>query len=1427
MIRILLVDDEPALLDIARIFIERDQKLQATTCSSAFDALRLLAQEHFDVIISDYEMPAMDGIEFLKKIRSEGDKTPFIIFTGRGREQVVIEALNYGADFYLQKGGDPKSQFAELRNMVHQACKRKEAEEAHVRSERQLFDIINFLPDATFAIDRNGVVIAWNRAIEEMTGVPASEMIGKGNYEYSLPFYGFRRKILIDLLHEDDDEIRKQYYRGVTRDGHGIIAETEIPELKKRPTVVWAKATPFYDNGGNIIGAIESIRDITDLKQYEIKILEGKDHFQELTELLPQSVFEVDTSGNILYANQRTFDMFGYQRDEPGEWANIFHMLHPEEHEHARTGIQALVEGTGKQGQLYTGIRKDGAEFPIQIFASPIIHNGEITGLRGIIVDQSEIRSAEEKVKESSEILNSLFENIPDGIFIADWEGIVLFANRNMAELLGLSPGDSIVGRNIFDSVTGDGITSARYQFVKIREGHLLAGEYRMNTVQGKERIIEARGRLISYQGCPAALIIARDITERKKSEEIAKSQMNWNLKYHQALIDLARMDLTLFTPALRHILETDADVLDVERVSFWTCDDDRKGITCRDLYTKSANSHEEGGHLDTSSYPSYFNGLGESRLITAEDVKEHIITKDMFEDYLKPHGITSLMDVPIWLNGHVIGIICHEHTGNPRTWTEKEQEFATSIADSISLAIETSKRHQIEEILRESEITTGALLDATHEAAVLISVTGCILKINEVAAKWFRMNMDDIMETNLYDIIPGSYGSVLKEKTVSAVQTAIPVSFETTIDDRVFENTINPIRDPDGEVRKLAIFGRDITTKKTYALALEERERFLNNIFSSIRDGISILDHELRIIRVNPAIEQWFAHQMPLVGKKCYEAYHLSNKPCDTCPSTRTISNGQPNVEIVPKIGPSGKKDGWFELYSFPLIDAPSGETKGVIEYVRNITDRKLAEDKLKDTYDKLKMALYLSEMQLWEWNIINNHISELIAGELTSTREPGFYDDFAGFMARVHPDDRENIESTMSGAISGCLVNPDFEIEFRMVLPGERIEWIRAIGRVIADEFGQAGRITIVGLYITRYKQLEEELRDKEERLQLAIKGGDVGIWDCDVTPGPELKFSQKVLEILGYQSEPMVFDFSHLMRIVHPDDLETALGSLKDLLYGKIPVLDVEFRLLASDGVYKWLLIRGKVIRYNSAGQPAHVAGTILDISEMRKYREMIELTNRRLHLLNSITRHDLLNQLTVLNGALDLLTSGPAGEQDAHLITIIRKAATTMERQITFTKDYQDIGISEPAWQDLAETITRAYSLHHNDRVSMDIHVGKVRVLADPLLEKVFYNLVDNSLRYGGGPLTTIQVLARDEDTGLVIIYEDDGIGITRKDKSRIFDRGVGQNTGLGLFLAREILTITGITIAETGEAGKGARFEIRVPPGKYAFDYGNN
>ncbi|HTY14973.1 MAG TPA: tetratricopeptide repeat protein [Methanoregulaceae archaeon] len=267
MYSVLYVDDEPNLLAIGKLFLERSGDFVVDTKESAQEGLAVFGSRHFDAIISDYQMPEKDGIQFLKEVRSGYGDVPFILFTGRGREEVVIEAINSGADFYIQKGGDPKSQFAELAHKIKQAVSKKHAEASLRTSERLISDIIGFLPDATFAIDRKGTVIAWNWAIEAMTGVKARDIIGSSNYEYAIPFFGARRQMLADMIVKPDESAQQRLYPGIKKDGNVLIAESEEAKPKGKPAILWTRATPLYDAGGNVIGAIESLRDITEFRR--------------------------------------------------------------------------------------------------------------------------------------------------------------------------------------------------------------------------------------------------------------------------------------------------------------------------------------------------------------------------------------------------------------------------------------------------------------------------------------------------------------------------------------------------------------------------------------------------------------------------------------------------------------------------------------------------------------------------------------------------------------------------------------------------------------------------------------------------------------------------------------------------------------------------------------------------------------------------------------------------------------------------------------------------------------------------------------------------------------------------------------------------------------------------------------------------------
>lgn len=213
---------------------------------------------------------------------------------------------------------------------------------------------------------------------------------------------------------------------------------------------------------------------------------------------------------------------------------------------------------------------------------------------------------------------------------------------------------------------------------------------------------------------------------------------------------------------------------------------------------------------------------------------------------------------------------------------------------------------------------------------------------------------------------------------------------------------------------------------------------------------------------------------------------------------------------------------------------------------------------------------------------------------------------------------------------------------------------------------------------------------------------------------------------------------------------------------------------------------------------------------------------QTANKKLNLLSSITRHDIRNQILALLGFIGLTKMKMTDPDLLHYIGRIETAALNIRRQIEFTKNYEEIGVRAPQWQDIG-TICRAMETYGaKNGIAVSVAVGGLEVCADSLLEKVFENLIDNSLRHGERVRqVTVSTLQYGLDY-LAIVYEDDGVGVHAEDKERIFEKGYGKNTGLGLFLTREILSITGLTIKESGEYGRGARFEILVPKERYRF-----
>lgn len=237
------------------------------------------------------------------------------------------------------------------------------------------------------------------------------------------------------------------------------------------------------------------------------------------------------------------------------------------------------------------------------------------------------------------------------------------------------------------------------------------------------------------------------------------------------------------------------------------------------------------------------------------------------------------------------------------------------------------------------------------------------------------------------------------------------------------------------------------------------------------------------------------------------------------------------------------------------------------------------------------------------------------------------------------------------------------------------------------------------------------------------------------------------------------------------------------------------------------------------YDDDGRLEKVVHLATEITDRVRYEQDLRLANDKLALISNVTRHDLRNRLMALQGYLRMSEREANPERRARFRRLVTESARSMEEILAFAADYERLGTRPPEWQRLTGVMRSALTEVNLDDIRLDVETDAYEVLADPMLRKVFANLIDNSVRYGE-TVTRIKVSAHVDGEALVVVYEDDGAGIPREEKDLIFWKGYGKNTGLGLYLTAQILGITGIEIRETGTLGIGARFEIRCPPGTW-------
>jgi PAS domain S-box-containing protein len=1374
--RVLYVDDEAALLEVGKLFLERDGEFSVDTVLSASAALEMLKNNTFNAIVSDYQMPGMDGIAFLKEVRSRFDNIPFILFTGKGREEVVIQALNGGADFYLQKGGQPTAQFAELSHKIIQAVSRKRAEK-ELRASRenlvQKHQILTMLHD----LGQEFAGLPYGKRVEDLAAKKLCALTGSvvATFNTYDPAQQVIRCTAIELAPGILESLP-----GAWKEVSGLLG------VEPTGVVVPLSRDMYKDINRSIVGKKNTITDIS---------------YGKISPLVSAGIQKVS----------------GIDR--------FFHIAH-------------IIDGE-LYGTSVIGLRPDRPDPPKELLES-FAHMVAVSLRR---------QRAETALRESEGKFRALADHSLDGIVILDTAGTILFGNKAIEKLTGYD--QDILGKvNALSLIAPDFRASAVEDLAQLAAG----GDSTLLTykILKKDNLaiwVECIGKKITYGNGPAVLISMRDITGRRELDyRIRESEASY-----RGLFNTIRQAL--------YILDREGKFVDVN-------------AGAEKMY-----GHSRQEFLGRT--PEFLSAPGRNDLqAVAEKIQKAFAGEPQeFEFWgLRRNGEVFPKDIFLYKGTYfgedivlAVGIDITERRKAENALRESENKFATVFRSNpvtLTLVSATDGRfvdvndafvantgYTREEVIGRRSGEVGIFPDAREYEQLQTR-----LRSGHPAV---RMELHVRQKNGEVRACQFSSGIILMQgrpHILSAVEDITgrknaELAFQTMTAGMVGMTGMKSLRnitgnisswlgadcvmigqiEPDGETVRVLSMLLDGKEVPDYSFPLKDTPcgNVADKGFCLYPDNVTALfpkDRDLAVFNIRGYIGT------PLLnsgGKAIGILCALFRHPVTTIPGMQETLN-----IIAVKAGSEierQQKDEEIEQKNQRLVIINELEREFAALSTGKSVER-LATLKLSSlsgavvttflTYDPtervLKPAVFEFAPGIRE-RIPEalKQVSRLLGGSIENIRIP--------VSEKMHRDMNRSIIGTKKSIT---------ELSYGQIQPhvGDAIQKLSGIDRFIHIVHlidGELYGASVIGLKRDQPDVSQELLESFSHMVAVSLRRQQAET---------ALLESEAKHRILIEESSDPLFTFTREGQYTYANNaLARAFGKPVGEIIGRkigdfFPKEEADKWFAALSQVFRTGVkneVEGPVRRPDGegyylttitpvkspSGEVISAICTSIDITERRKAAESLQQVNRKLNLLSGITRHDIKNQLLALNGFLEMSEeyTGDAAKM-SEFIDKERKIAKTMERQISFTKEYEEIGVSTPVWQDCRTLIETAakQALPGKIMVKNDIPSG-FEIFADPLIAKVCYNLMDNAVQHGG-EISAIRFSVEDRDDAYSVVCEDDGIGVPVKEKELIFERGFGKNTGMGLFLAREILSITGITIREMGEPGKGARFEIRVPKG---------
>lgn len=758
---------------------------------------------------------------------------------------------------------------------------------------------------------------------------------------------------------------------------------------------------------------------------------------------------------------------------------------------------------------------------------------------------------------------------------------------------------------------------------------------------------------------------------------------------------------------------------------------------------------------------------------------------------------------------------------------------------------------------IKENEVKYRRLFNSDRDAILVWRTDGAgrLIHVNRKACSLLRYSREEMLLMQRDELLTLD-GIAIKDEVEDQSLLEGETTAELILVSKDHENipcvVTTHLMEIDGADHIIAIV-RDQRDKNHFDLEAIEHETRFRAIFEHSTTGMALEDEERNILECNPSFCHMFHRKCDeLRGIRVYDLMDPEWVGEDRKEFERLMKG---ELDHYSKETLYRNKDGspiWTNVHFSRLRDNGRNLALAMVE---DVTKRRQAEN-LKSSLYQISQATVSSPNLDVLYGRIHEILSELMPAKnffIGLVAEDGESMTFPYFVDEKDPNPgKVSRRRTTSNYVirTGKSLFMDNALWSKLIEEGEivpsgtlPIHWMGAPLNVGGKTIGVMVVQSYTGTVMYRESDLEvlkfvsdhvalaidlkrsEGALKESQRMLSTLMGNLPGMaYRCKHDENWTMDFiSDGCRNIIGY-SPTDIIDNNLLSYndIIHPDDRKLVAEGVRKGVEGQAQ-FHVEYRVIAKDGTVRWVWEQGCPVMGEN-GKTSGLEGFITDVSGRKKAQEDVRLANWKLTLLGDLTRHDVLNRLTMLSGYLELMGNNAIDEKTRRYLEKATLAARSIGEQMEFIREYQGLGVSEPEWFEMNRLVARSISKTDYGNIGIAYDLDGLSIYADPMVEKVFTNLIENSIKHGMN-VSHIHVSYAKKDDGIEIYFKDNGKGIDQEMKQRLFDWNYMHRLGHGMNFIQEVLRITGLEIDEIGEAGKGATFRIKAPAGCYRITAG--